>query len=152
MKHYIFTTILLITLLISCKEIKYQKIKADLTFQSISFANAYGANDKQYLKLTKDIENVLNGSKNSDKETLKLYKHFSKLKKHNLLKSPYIFLSLERDSVITVFLSEKEYQKVKNIKHIDLLKKNKKVIIELDLEEKDSSVYYSNNIIKVIKT
>ncbi len=134
----------------SCKtEEKVKKLKAELTFKSISFASAYGASQEQYENYLKQIDEAINNSPESNNEMIKLYRHHSRLKYHNLLKSPYIFLRIDKDSIMTVYLSEKEYKKVKSIKHIDLKREGKKAIIELDITKKDSGIYYSNNIINI---
>jgi hypothetical protein len=124
-------------------------INADLTFRSVSFKSAYGASDKDYSDLLNEMDSVLNT--NNKNETYKLYQHFNNLKNENLLRNPYIFLKIKKDSVITVYLSEEEYQKVKNFKHVDLYKKNKKVSLQIKLSQLDNDIFYSDDIIKVNK-
>lgn len=80
-----------------------------------------------------------------------MLKFYKKLNNHNLLRSPYIFLNFGNDSIMTLYLSEKEYNKLKDIKHIDLFKANKKVVLELEIEKKEPNIYYSNNIIAISK-
>lgn len=67
------------------------------------------------------------------------------------MRNPYIFLKIKNDSVITVYLSEEEHQKVKNFKHVDLYKKNKKVSLKIKLSKLDNDIFYSDDIIKVNK-
>jgi len=137
-------------IIFSC-ESNREKIKADLSFRSISFASAYGANNKEFDKLLIDIDSVSKIGNMKLNQHGKLLKFYKKLNNHNLLRSPYIFLNFGNDSIMTLYLSEKEYSKVKDIKHIDLFKANQKVVLELEIEKKDSNIYYSNNIITVSK-
>lgn len=153
LKKHTITTILLLYIFkfVSCNKANTQKIKADLTFRSISFASAYGANEYEYNVLIKTMDSVLKDKINNRIEEVKRYEKFLKLKSHNLLRSPYIFLHLDKNSVITVYLSDKEYEKIKHIKHSDLLKENKKIVLELEIEKKDNTTYYSKKIIKINK-
>lgn len=150
-KTIIYCLLLCLMLLsFSCKVTKPKIIESELTFKSVSFMSFYGATDEQYEKLTKEIDSILNKT-NVHEETAKLYKHYERLKKYDLLRKPYIFLETLDDSLITVFVSEKEYNKVKDISRIDLLKENKKIVLELEIKKKDSNIYYSDKIIKVTK-
>ena len=63
--------------------------------------------------------------------------------------SPYINLQIETDSTLDVYLSEFEYKKIKDFKHNDLLKRNKKVELELDIVKKDIDICYTEQIINV---
>lgn len=124
-------------------------IEADLTFKSVSFMSAYGASEKEYSNLLSEIDSVLNTSTKDD--TYKLYKYFDNLKNENLLRNPYIFLKINKDSVATVYLSEKEYQKVKKIKHINLYEENKKVKVKLKISKFGDSILYSDSILEIKK-
>lgn len=149
MKNLHFLLILL-CLLIACEEDNTEKIKADLTFRSVTFSSLYGATDEKYESLVREIDSTLENS-NEDTQSLELYNHFKTLQKLSLLRAPYIFLNIEKDSVITLYLDEAEYEKVKEIKHIDLLKEGKKIVLELELIEKVKGVYYSKNILNITK-
>ncbi|RBW59159.1 hypothetical protein DS884_05260 [Tenacibaculum sp. E3R01] len=139
-------------LFVSCKTKSNEKAKAELTFKSISFMSAYGATDKELNDLNKKIDDVLLNKRNEIiSEEEKLYQYFGKLRNLNLLEKPYIFLRFNKDSILPVYLSENEFNKVKNFKQIDLFKEGKKVIIELDLVKKNNTIYYSNNIVSIIK-
>ena len=132
----------------SCQESK-NVVEADLTFKSISFMSAYGASDKEYSNLLMEMDSVLNT--NIKNETYKLYQYLESLKNKNLLRNPYIFLKIKEDSVVTVYLSEKEYQKVKTFKHTDLFKQNKKVKVKIKLSEVGDNILYSDNILEIKK-
>ena len=143
--------IILSTLLISCQEKSNDVITADLTFKSVSFANAWKANDEEFKTFSQELDKSLKNPEKLSENELAIYTHYDKLRKLNLLRSPYIFLNIEKDSVITVFLPVKEYEKVKHLNQIDLYKEGKKAVLELELKEKDSNIFYSNSIINVTK-
>ncbi|QHI37383.1 hypothetical protein IMCC3317_27620 [Kordia antarctica] len=132
------------------KELNAQRIEADLTFMSITFSSLYGATDERYKSLVREIDSTL---QNFDKEdgNVKLCRQFKKLQKHSLLRSPFIFLNIEKDSVITVYVSESAYEKVKHFKHADLYKEKKKVIVQLDIVEKEKGIFYAARIIEANK-
>lgn len=125
-------------------------IEGDLTFRSISFASAYGASDKQYAELLQYMDSVLKGSKDGAVDA-ELMRYFSELKRHGLLRNPYIYLQVEPDSMTVIYLSEKEYDKVKGFRHVDLYQEGKKVILKLEIEGIEDGIYYSDNIIDVKK-
>jgi len=144
-KIFIITLLSLITIK-SCNRSK-DIIEADLTFKSISFMSAYGASDEEYKKLLDEIDSVL--QTNSKTETFKLYQYFDNLKNEKLLRNPYIFIKTREDSVLTIYLSEKEYQKIKNYKYIDLSKEEKKVSVKIKLSKKSNGILYCDEIIKI---
>ena len=151
-KTSIFFIMIFSLLFVSCKTKSNEKAKAELTFKSISFMSAYGATDKELNDLNKKIDDVLLNKRNEIiSEEEKLYQYFGKLRNLNLLKKPYIFLRFNKDSILPVYLSEDEFNKVKNFKQIDLFKEGKKVLIELELMKKNNTICYSNNIISIKK-
>ena len=90
-------------------------------------------------------------AENPRKSDYQLAKYFEKLKQNDLLELPYIFLLVENDSILTVHLTEKEYDKVKDFRHVDLYRKKKKVQLEIELKQVDSGMYFSDNLINVME-
>lgn len=151
-KTSVFFIMIFSLFFVSCKTKSNEKAKAELTFKSISFMSAYGATDKELNDLNKKIDDVLLNKRNEIiSEEEKLYQYFGKLRNSNLIEKPYIFLRFNKDSILPVYLSENEFNKVKNFKQIDLFKEGKKILIELDLVKKNNTIYYSNNIISIKK-
>lgn len=146
-KHYLYI-ILIGILSFACKKDHIKLIKADLTFKSVSFHSAYGATEQQIAEMNARFDSILN-DQNPKESDYELAKYYQKLKKYNLAKLPYIFLLLENDSVIAIHVTEKEYTKVKDFRHGNLYKKKKKVVLEIELQQLDSVIYFSNNIRKV---
>lgn len=132
------------------KEFNAQRIEADLTFKSIALSSLYGTTDEKYNSFLHKIDSTLENS-NEENEDLKLCRYFKKLQKHAILRAPYIFLNIEKDSVITVLLSEQAYEKVKDFKQVDLYKEKKKVVVQLDFIEKEKGIFYAEQILDVKK-
>ncbi|NRD22373.1 hypothetical protein HNV10_03915 [Winogradskyella litoriviva] len=148
MKKQALLILIIGLLLTACKKNNTKTIKADLTFRSISFNSAYGGTDEKISEINEYFDSIRKLEK-PRKSDLELSNYFQKLKDNDLFELPYIFLLLEKDSVITVHLTEKEYAKVKDIRHVDLYKKKKKMKLEIELTQLDSSIFYSENILKV---
>lgn len=140
----------ILSILISCQESDKNIVVADLTFKSISFNSAYGGTQKQVEELNRYIDSIgeLSNPKTGDKE---IADYFNKLKENDLFNLPYIFLLVEKDSVITVHLEESEYTKVKDFSQKDLFEDKKKVELEIELKQLDSDLFYSDQIIRVSK-
>ena len=147
---YSFIAFLSLLVFSSCSE-NTTTITADLTFISVSFSNFYGASDEGYASLLHQVDSIVTHKKDTSDSNLKLSKYFKKLEKLNLLRVPSIFLKIEKDSTITLFLSEDQHEKVKHFKHRDLYKEGKKVMLQLQLQDKGDNIYYSDSIIKVEK-
>lgn len=128
---------------------KSEIIKADLAFQSVSIGSAYGATDEQYDELLKEIEEVLTNDK--DSPSYDLYLYFQKLDEHGLIRNPYIFLDFGVDSIMHIYLSHEEYEKVKSYSFNNLYEEGKKVELILEIQQIDTLMYYSDNIIEVKK-
>ena len=150
MKKQYFCILIIGLLFTACKKESTETIKADLTFRSISFNSAYGGTDEQIAKINAEFDSILK-AENPRKSDYQLAKYFEKLKEHDLFELPYIFLLVENDSVLTVHLTEKEYDKVKDFRHVDLYRKKKKVQLEIELKQLDSGMYFSDNLIKVME-
>ncbi len=84
------------------------------------------------------------------KSELELIEYFRALEKNNLLESPFIYLQ-NSGQLHKIFLSAKEYEKVKSYSRAELDSRGKKVEIELEYELKDS-IYYSDKILKVTES
>lgn len=147
MKFNLIRNALLLSFIIcSCSKGK-ERVTADLSFRSITFASAYGASEEEYKSYITHIDSVINSSISKNFDEIEDYKRLKKLHNEGVLKLPLIYLHFGKDSIMPVYLSEKEYDKIKNIRHIDLFKENMKVVLELDVIEKDDGIYFSDNII-----
>ncbi|PKL78621.1 MAG: hypothetical protein CVV25_10955 [Ignavibacteriae bacterium HGW-Ignavibacteriae-4] len=139
-------TLFLILTIFSCKQ--KEITKADLSFKLISWGSFYGAEPEQLEKFEKIFDSIIKNP-NAKKQDKELADFFVRLNDNGLFTSPYINLRIGNDSTLVVYLSETEYKKVKDFNHNDLLKRNKKVELELDIIKKDIDIYYAERIISV---
>ena len=135
----------------SCNQTEKQITKAELSFKLISIGSLYQANEQQIKEFQKTIDSI-NANPNATEQERYLTSYFEKLKTNGLLNLPYIYLRINSDSTLVVYLSEKEYKKVKEFKLNDLEQREKKVELELIIKEKDSGLYFAEKILKVRET
>ena len=126
-------------LLFSCKQ--SENLKGNLYFKLINLTSPSGLTDEQAL----NIENIIN-SMSSDEKNKELVDYYKKAIKHDLLKNPYLQLETE-DGIKKVYLSFKEYDKIKHFKLSELQEKSKKVVVELNVNEFEKDLFYSEEII-----
>lgn len=139
--------LLLLVILSSCSSDK-KTIKGDLYFKLVNVIPTDGMNEEQISKIEKTLESLKLQSKN-DTVSTEILNYFAKLKKHNLLKIPSIKIETEDKKIKQVFLAQKEYDKIKPFTLNELQSKNKKVTLELALQELDKDIYFSDEIIEI---
>ena len=128
-------------LLFSCKQ--SENLKGNLYFKLINLTSPSGLTDEQAL----NIENIIN-SMSSDEKNKELVDYYKKAIKHDLLKNPYLQLETE-DGIKKVYISFKEYDKIKHFKLSELQEKSKKVVVELNVNEFEKDLFYSEEIILI---
>ena len=128
-------------LLFSCKQ--SENLKGNLYFKLINLTSPSGLTDEQALHVEKMINSM-----SSDEKNKELVDYYKKAIKHDLLKNPYLQLETE-DGIKKVYLSFKEYDKIKHFKLSELQEKSKKVVVELNANEFEKDLFYSEEIILI---
>ena len=128
-------------LLFSCKQ--SENLKGNLYFKLINLTSPSGLTDEQAL----NIENIIN-SMSSDEKNKELVDYYKKVIKHDLLKNPYLQLETE-GGIKKVYLNSKEYDKIKHFELSYLQEKSKKVVVELNANELEKDLFYSEEIISI---
>ena len=141
------TNLIVVFFLFSCN-LKSEKVKGDLFFKLINVMPSSGMYSNQAKKTELMLDSL--SLKNEDSKNTYIFKYFIKLRKLNLLKTPFINLKIE-DNYKQIFLTDNEYEKVKSFNLRDLQKQNKKVSIELNIKELDSGIYFSDKILEVVE-
>ncbi|WP_047544845.1 hypothetical protein [Psychroserpens sp. Hel_I_66] len=136
-------TLIIGFLILSCSK-NEQEFKADLYFKLIDIGSFYGADEKTIEKFEKSFDSI-HWSKMAGKDELEIIRVFDILKSNDLLKSPWINLKTESD-IKKIYLSEKEYEKLKEFDRNELITDNKKVELKMKVTELDSGIYYSDKI------
>jgi hypothetical protein len=138
--------LVLLLFVIGCIK-KNEVVEGDLFFKLIDFGSFYAGNDVSIKVFEKKMDSI-RWSKIASEQDLKIIKFIDKLKKNNLLKSPWINLKT-KDSVIKIYFNKTEYNKLKKYNFGDLTKRNRKVKLKLDLELKDTEIYFCNKILSI---
>ncbi|WP_288983972.1 hypothetical protein [uncultured Flavobacterium sp.] len=133
-------------LLFSCKE--SENLKGDLYFKHIDLTSPIGLTDEQALNVEKWIDSMDLSYQNLKEEDKNLVDSYKNIIKHGLLKNPYLQLETE-DGIKKVYLTSKEYHKIKHFKLSDLQEKSKKVTIELKVTELEKDLFYSEEITSI---
>lgn len=133
-------------LIFSCAD--KETVKGDLFVKLVDFGSYYGMDDVQIERFDKYLDSVQESTDHGDDQK-EFYHFISRVKKNGLIKNPHIYLRLPSDSVVRIYLSEPEYDKVKDYTLRELQKKNQKVEIELEFVKKDEGLYYSDHILHV---
>ncbi len=144
MKKILLALVLIIVYSCSQKE----TVKGELFFDLLDFGSFYGMEDEQIKKYDKYLDSVQN-SPGVEEYQKDFYDFISRVKKNDLIDRPYVFLRLPSDSVLRIYLSDREYEKVSQYSYWELQRMSEKVEILLEIEKKDEGLYYSDRIIEV---
>ena len=136
-------TLIIGLLILSCTK-NEKEIEGDLYFKLIDVGSFYGTDEKTIEKFEKYFDSI-RWSKTAEKDDLEIIRVFDILKSNNLLKSPWVNLKTDSD-IKTIYLYEKEYQKLKKYDRNELIKDNKKVSLKIKVSELDGGIYYSDKI------
>lgn len=132
---------MLFGILVSCNS-ETEIIKGELYFKLVSLWPNDGSAEKSidaYLKKIAHSDNP---------EDKKVFRYFTNLKKYKMLSNPNIRLKIG-DDVKEIFLTQEQYQKLKDFKLDDLNARGRKVIVELNIKELDSAILFSDKILHI---
>ncbi|EDP97035.1 hypothetical protein U8527_01795 [Kordia algicida OT-1] len=126
------------------------KVTGDLTFKSVSLTNYHVATEAQYQDVVKRIDAAL-ANPEKYKNSMELVRFLADMEKHKISTAAEIFLYVDTDSIMRVYLSEKAYEKIKHFNYRDLQREQKKVVLQLDIIQKEKYLFYAEDIISVKK-
>ena len=141
--------LLLLIVFFSCdQKVETTRLTGDLYFGFFRIGSYYNQPDsliEKYEKyfLTTNLDTL-------PREEKVLFDQYNKLKKHDLLYSPFVQVLVERDSIIMLYLNLEDYNKIKIYKRQKLQDENKKVQIFAFVEKIDNKLYYCKNLDKVL--
>ncbi len=104
-----------------------ETIEGDLYYNWLKLGSFYGQPDSVYQQYEKLMHTADSAAYNGTIEV----SHIEFLKKHNLLKSPFIYLKTNVDSICLVYMTYQDYKPITTFKYRDLIKTNKKVRLKL---------------------
>jgi len=85
----------------------------------------------------------------ADDREKKLLTQYRKLKKENLLYKPFVDILVGKDSVVALYLDNKDYDEIKKYKRKKLQGDHKKIKIEADVFQVDDGLFYCVKLRKV---
>lgn len=137
--------IIYISLLLQFSCNKEKIISGDLAFKLVNFTptNGFSKNDaKKVIKFIDSIEETKNSTKDS------VFFYLKTLKDNNLLECPQIKIKTQNNDFETVFVSKKEFIKLKKF-NPNYVKSDKKIKLILGVKEIQKNIFYSEKIISI---
>ncbi len=139
MKNYRFRSyiVLVMMLVVSCQSSLYPDqihepvvIEGELVFKLITLPNLYGVPASvasEFMQTTEDEQ----GPEETSLGSRSFAVHFRTLEGSGLLHKPYFQLRTKDKETFTVYVDDKEYEKVKGFKYADLRRSREKVELTL---------------------
>ncbi|RKS02895.1 hypothetical protein [Flavobacterium sp. 102] len=121
-------------------------VSGDLYFKLVNPGSFYGFSESDVREIDFKMGQLHTKSELS-KEEKKFLDLYDKLKRHNLLNSPCINLKNSSDSIITIYISEKENKRLLNFNLQELLAHKKKVKVQIKVNEIEENMFCSKEII-----
>ena len=112
------------------QSVESQEIEGELYFKLIRMGSFYDVPDSTINKFESMMDS-LNSKENISEQDQKLIETIKVLKENNLIKKPFFQLKIDSVQIVTVYVSEDEYEKVKQFDRQKLINENKKVDISL---------------------
>lgn len=135
----------------TCKLDKHdiKVIEGDLYYSWLRFGSFYNQPDSiiEKVKLYADTVN----RKLVDSSDLKTLTMYEILKKENLLDRPFIDLKLDNDSIVKIYFTNNDYEKIKIYKRQDLLDAKKKIRIKTEVRDLGFGMVLSTKLLSVSK-
>ena len=124
-------------------------IEGDLYFDWLHFGSFYNQPDSiiDNVKLYADTVN----RKQADSVDLNILAMYDILKKEDLLYKPFIDLKLDNGSLVKMYFTNDEYDKIKIYKRKDLLDTKKKIRIKAEVHDLGMRMVLSIKVVSIIK-
>lgn len=124
--------------------LKQVTITGELYFKLIDFSSLYGLPDSATQVFEHYFDSLAVTPKLSEKDS-QLTASFQLLKKYELLNNPTSHLRLDSTAIVTVYLTEGDYERLKQYDRQELVNGNQKVEVSM------SGKYLSNNLFRCDK-
>ena len=144
----LFSVIILFT---SCKSHQQNNklIEGDLYYSWFRIGSFYNQPDSIIEKVKVYADTV--NRKLLDSNDLRFLKMYETLKAQNLLYNPYIELKLDNDSIIKVYFTINDYEKIKIYRRQELIDTKKKIRIKAEVKDLGKGMALSTNLISINK-
>lgn len=144
----LFSVIILFT---SCKSHKQNNklIEGDLYYSWLRIGSFYNQPDSIIEKVKVYADTV--NRKLLDSNDLRFLKMYEMLKVQNLLYSPYIELKLDDDSILKIYFTNNDYEKIKIYRRQELIDTKKKIRIKAEVKDLGTGMALSKDLISINK-
>lgn len=132
----------------SCNsKIEVTNLNGDLYFGFLRIGSYYNQPDSMIVKFEQFFTKSNFDNFNQDEK--EIFGHYEKLKKLDLLYSPFVEILTDNDSVVNLYLELEDYNKIKIYKRQKLQDEKKKVRISALVRKIDNKLYYCEKLEKV---
>ncbi len=133
----------------SCKSFNQnnQFIEGHLYYSWLRIGSFYNQPDSIIKKVTAYADTV--NYKLLDSNDLRFFKMYKTLKAQNLLYSPYVDLMLNDNSIIKIYLSDKDYEKIKIYRWQELIDTKKKIKIKAAVKDLGTGMVFCTNLMSI---
>ena len=112
------------------QSVESQKIEGELYFKLISLGSFYDVPDST-IKKFESMMDSLNNQENISEQDQNLIETIKVLKENDIIKKPFFHLKIDSNQIVTVYVGEEEYEKVKQFDRQKLINENTKVDVSL---------------------
>lgn len=135
-----------ILILYSCSNKDEKIVSGTLNPNVVSFIDFQTANDTEINNFIERIDSL--ASKLNDSELKSSSKYYHNLLKHNLIRTPSIYLKLKDNSGINIFINKNNFEKIEryNYSGSDI---KYKINIKLRYKEIDKDIFLCDSILEV---
>ena len=121
-------------------------ISGELVTNIRHYINFETGSSSEIQKFIKTIDSIAN--KNDENEIKQSSKFYHNLIKHKLIRVPSVYLKLQNDSLIQIFIDKNQYTKLRKYDFLGSELKNK-ITVKLEYKQVDNFILLSDSIIEI---
>ena len=144
---YIFTLLVFLAFWSCSEKANTELLSGDLYFGVFRIGSYYNQPDSIVIGFETYFDTTNLDTSNPNERLI--LSQYSKLKEYDLLYKPFVNLLINEDSVVNLYLTVDDYNKIKIYKRKDLQEENKKVHIKSMVQKIDSGLYNSIELKKI---
>lgn len=136
---------------IGCQSSSKEKsnLEGDLYYNWLKFGSFYEQPDGFYQKYIELRDSI--GIEELIKQDSMSVSHIELLEKHDLVKSPFIYLKTDSDSTFIVYMTPEDYQPITKYTYKNLIENEQKVRLKLITEKLTSKLQFCKEVISIEK-
>ncbi|MFY0697036.1 MAG: hypothetical protein JXR11_04240 [Balneola sp.] len=140
---------ILIALGCQTKPEEKSNLEGDLYYPWLKLGSFYEQPDSLYQNYTELRDSL--GIEELRKQDSTVTSHIELLEKHDLVKSPFIYLKTDSDSTFIVYMTPEEYEQISKYTYQDLIDNNEKIRLKLITEPFSDKLQVCKKIVSIEK-